>query len=104
MTISIENLIFGGPLTSITQNVSRCTALERQLLKLDNLRDTVQNRLKPLYRDFKAKQLGIKSDHLTVLERRLWTLFYTDPSSMQRKTEALNAKANACWLNRLFTF
>lgn len=95
MTVSMENLIFGGSLTSITQKVSRCTALERQLLKLDSVRDTVQNRLKPLYRDFKAKQLGIKSDHLTVLERRLWTLFYTDASSMQRKTEALNAKANA---------
>lgn len=99
----MENLIFGGALTSVTQSVSRCTALERQLLKLDSVRDTVQSRLKPLYRDFKAKQLGIKSDHLTVLERRLWTLFYTDASSMQRKTEALNAKANASWLNRLLT-
>ena len=76
----MENLIFGGSLTSITQKVSRCTALERQLLKLDSVRDTVQNRLKPLYRDFKAKQLGIKSDHLTVLERRLDRKVLTDLS------------------------
>ena len=76
----MENLIFDGSLTSITQKVSRCTALERQLLKLDSVRDTVQNRLKPLYRDFKAKQLGIKSDHLTVLERRLDRKVLTDLS------------------------
>ena len=91
----MENLIFGGALTSITQNLCRSLPLEREFLKVDNVRESVQSRLKPLYRDFKAKQLGMKSDHLTVLERRLWTLFYTDGGSMIRKTEALNAKANA---------
>jgi len=91
----MEELVFGCPLTSVTQPLSRSGNLSQAIQKLDGIRENVKTRFVPLYKDFKAKQLGVKNDHLTALERRLWTLFYTDPGSMQRKTEALHAKANA---------
>lgn len=91
----MENLIFGEPITSVTQTLMRSDILEKKFSQLDTARETVQSRLKPLYRDFKAKQTALKNDHLAAYERRLWALFYTDTSSMLRKTEALNAKATA---------
>lgn len=94
MVVAMADLLFSAPLTQVTQALSRSNKLEEGLIKLTNIRDNVQGRLKPLHRDFKSRQLAIKNDQFAVLERRLWSLFYTDPNSMQRKTEALNAKAS----------
>ena len=91
----MEELIFGVPLTSITQKLSYPKCLEEKIVTLDAMREEAQSRLKPKYREFKAKQVLFKNDHLTGIERRLWTLFYTDVSSMVRKTDALNAKASS---------
>lgn len=91
----MEQLVFGGPISSTTQSLQRCDTLEKKLSELELLRQDVQSRFKPHYRDFKSKHSSMKNDHLKIFERRLWTLFYTDASSMLRKTEALNAKAAA---------
>ena len=92
---AMERLAFGGALTSITQPLTRSASLEAAMYKVDSLREAVKNRFMPFYKDFKAKESAVKNDHLTQLERRLWCLFYTDGASVQRKTEALEAKANA---------
>ena len=92
---SMEDLVFGGPVTSFTQTLVGSDVLEKKFTQIDAARETAQSQLKPLHRDFKAKQAALKNDHLAVFERRLWTLFYTDPISMQRKTEALHANATA---------
>ena len=89
----MADLLFSAPLTQVTQALSRSNKMEEGLLKITNIRDNVQGRLKPLHRDFKSKQLVIKNDQFAILERRLWSLFYTDTNTMQRKTEALNAQA-----------
>ncbi len=91
----MENLVFGGPITSITETLTCCDSLEKKFAQLDQVRETAQSQLKPLYRDFKTKQSALKNDQVDILERRLWTLFYTDVNSMQRKTDAIMAKGNA---------
>lgn len=92
---SMENLVFGGPITSITETLTCSESLEKKFAQLDQVRETAQSQLKPLYRDFKTKQSALKNDQVDILERRLWTLFYTDVNSMQRKTDAIMAKGNA---------
>lgn len=92
---SMENLVFGGPITSITETITCSDSLEKKFAQLDLAREAAQSQLKPLYRDFKTKQLALKNDQIDSFERRLWTLFYTDINSMQRKTNAIMAKNNA---------
>ena len=91
----MEDLNFAAQLTCPTQSFSRPTELHRVTSLLESARGRAQDKLKPLYRQFKAKQSALKGDHLAVLERRLWTLFFIDAASMQRKTEALQAKSGS---------
>lgn len=89
----MEELVFGKPLICVAQRIVNRTTIENSIASVDTIRNNVQSKLKPLYREFKSKQNFFKNDHLVALERRLWTLFYTDVTSMIRKIEALNAKA-----------
>ena len=91
----MTEMIFTAPLTQVTQALARSNNLEEGLLKLSNVRDSLHAQLKPLHRDFKARQSAIKNDQFSTLERRLWALFYTDTNSMQRKIDALNATASS---------
>jgi hypothetical protein len=92
LVFKLEELLFGFPLTSKTQKPSNLQFLDERIDTLNVVRRDVQSQLKPLNRKFKTKQVVFKTDHLNVLERRLWTLFYTDVTSMVHRTNALNIK------------
>ncbi|EFX65599.1 hypothetical protein DAPPUDRAFT_229597 [Daphnia pulex] len=92
LVFKLEELLFGFPLTSNTQKPSNLQFLDERIDALNVVRRDVQSQLKPLNRKFKTKQVVFKTDHLNVLERRLWTLFYTDVTSMVHRTNALNIK------------
>ena len=92
LVFKLEVLLFGFPLTSNIQQFVNFKFLEERLHTLDAVRGDVQIQLKPLNSKFKTKQVVFTSDNLSALEHRLWTQFYTNISSMIRKTETLNTK------------
>lgn len=89
----MKGLLFGTSFSGITQKLSLPDRLEENLNSLDDSRESIQCRLKPVHREFKNQQICSKIDTPSAFERCLWTLFYNDTSAMLSKTETLNASS-----------
>lgn len=91
---SLEKLTFDSELDELAYGTCKPQVLDNNITTLNTSRADMHNHLKPLYREFKTRLLGLKNDHLSDLERRLWVLFYNDVNTMIRKTESMCTNQN----------